>query len=104
MIEIEVIVPVQADLAQAEQLIEQCCAAEGLLISLKGSLASYPGCIHWHYKQGTQRGTLEITLWPKAGRIWFSVHSGRTAAWIEEAVARLKETLEKNLALNERER
>ncbi len=98
MTEIELTVPLQMDLSQAEQIIEQCCMVEGLSVNLKGSLAKYPGCIHWHFKRDSQRGTLEITLWASARRIWFSIHTGRTGAWIEETLFRLKQDLEKDLA------
>ena len=98
MTEIEITIPLQTNLSQAERIIEQCCKAEGLSVNLKGSLAKYPGCIHWHFKRAGQRGTLEITLWASTRRIWFSIHTGRTGDWIEETVTRLKEDLEKELA------
>ncbi|SRR5258708_11469388 len=99
MTEIEITVPLQTDLSQAEQIIEQCCKAEGLSASLKVSLAKYPGCIHWHFKRDGQRGTLEITLWASMRRIWFSIHTGRTGDWIEETVTCLKQDLERALAV-----
>jgi len=99
MTEIELTIPLQTNLSQAEQIIEQCCKVEGLSVNLKGSLAKYPGCVHWHFKRDGQRGTLEITLWASARRIWFSIHTGRTGAWIEETVTRLKEDLERDLAV-----
>ena len=98
MTEIEITVPSLTDLSQAEQIIEQRCMVEGLSVNLKGSLSQYPGCIHWHFKRGGQRGTLEITLWASARRIWFSIHTGRTGDWIEETLFRLKQDLEKDLA------
>jgi len=72
---------------------------EGLSVNLKGSLAKYPGCIHWHLKRDGQRGTLEITVWVSARRIWFSIQTGRTGAWIEETTVRLKEDLERKLSM-----
>ena len=99
MTEIEITVPLQANLSGTEQIIEQCCMAEGLSVNLKGSLAKYPGCIPWHFKRDGQRGTLEKTLWANVRRIWFSIHTGRTGAWIEETVTRLKEDLERDLTL-----
>lgn len=99
MIEIEITVPLQANLSRAEQIIEQRCIAESLSLSLKGSLAKYTGCIHWHFKRDGQRGTLEITLWANVHRIWFSIHTGRTGDWIEATVARLKEDLERELSM-----
>ncbi len=99
MTEIEITIPLQANLSGAEQIIEQCCKVEGLPASLKVSLAKYPGCVHWHFKLDGQRGTLEITLWASRRRIWFSIHTGRTGDWIEEAVTRLKQDLERALAV-----
>jgi hypothetical protein len=98
MIKVEVNVLPGADLSHAEQVIEACCAAEGLIVSVKRTLVSYPGCVHWHFKRPAPRGTLEMTWWPKERRLWFSVHTGRIGAWIEEAIVRLKEDMERKLA------
>src|SRR5260370_16523720 len=100
MTEIEITVPLQTDLSQAEQIIEQCCKAEGLSASLKVSLAKYPGCIHWHFKRDGQRGTLEITLCASMRRIWFSIHTGRTGDWIEETLTCLKQDLSSPLTFD----
>lgn len=99
MVNYEVSVPLDADIKQVEQLIEACCAEEGLHITLKGTLSKYPGCIHYHYKKGTERGTLEITIWPKEHRIWFSVQAGRTADWIIESLSQLEEEVGKRLII-----
>src|SRR5215471_1010089 len=98
MFEVEVKIPFGADILNAEQVIEACCAAEGLSVSVKRTLVSYPGYVHWHFKRAAQRGTLEVTWWPQARRAWISVHANRTGEWIEEAVARLKEAMEGTLA------
>lgn len=97
MLEIEAHVAPDADLTRAEASIEAACAAEGLRLTLKGTLKKYPGCIHWHYKKDLQPGTLEITLWPQARRLWFKVAAGRTGAWIDEILARLKIGIERAL-------
>lgn len=99
MVNYEVSVPLDADIKQAEQLIEESCAEEGLHITLKGTLSKYPGCIHYHYKKGTERGTLEITIWPKEHRIWFSVQAGRTADWIIASLSQLEEEVGKRLII-----
>jgi hypothetical protein len=88
----------EADLTTAEKLIEESCESRSLQIKLKGSISKHPGCVHYHYKKGKERGTLEITLWPKEHRIWFSIQSGRTADWIIESVKQLKEEIENKLA------
>ncbi|MCI0398094.1 MAG: hypothetical protein L0322_24630 [Chloroflexi bacterium] len=94
-------IPAGADPAQAEAVIEGCCAAEGLRPALKSSLARYPGCVHWHYKQGKEPGTLEITLWPQERRAWFSIRPNRRGPWLTETAARLKLAIK--LALENRE-
>src|SRR5262245_4932713 len=98
MKEIELIVPAKIDFIIAEQVIEQCCAAEGLTQSLKGSLKKYPGSRHWHFKQNQQRGVLEITLGSEADRLWFKVQAGRQASWIEEVILVLPAKIERELA------
>ncbi len=85
------------DATPSEALIENCCAENNLQIALKGTLAKYPGCVHWHLKQGKQRGTLEVTWWPSQRRLWLSIQAGRRADWIEEAAAHLKRAIEEKL-------
>jgi hypothetical protein len=48
MREIDFAVPRNADLTQAAKLIEKICAQHELILARKGSLAAYPGCVHWH--------------------------------------------------------
>jgi hypothetical protein len=96
--EIEMAIPATADVSIMVSLIEAQCAAEGLQLMLKGTLAKYPGCIHWHFKRGSERGTLEITWWAKQRRFWFSIQAGRTGAWVEATQERLKKVLTKRLA------
>ena len=66
----------------------------GLHVAMKGTLASYPGCVHWHYKKQREKGTLELTLLPGGRRIWASVHSGRKASWIETLLPRVRRDVE----------
>ncbi len=77
----------------SETLIENCCAEMKLEIVLKGTLSKYLGCVHWHLKQGNQRGTLEVTWWPMQHRLWLSIQAGRTGVWVEESAQSLKEKL-----------
>src|SRR5262249_5582781 len=94
MITLDVNIPPDCNLSNAETLIERCCERENLTVTLKGTLVQYPGCVHWHVKQGKERGTLEITLWPQARRLWFKMSDGRAADWIEPTMRSLYETLE----------
>lgn len=97
MEEIEFFVPARCDLGKAEALIERVCAAHGLHAAMKGSLATYPGSVHWHYKQLKETGTLELTLLRGDRRIWAAVHTNRKAAWIEDALPKVKADVERAL-------
>lgn len=97
MITFEVDVTPALDLIGAERVIERCARSEGLEMKMKASLSMYPGSVHWHFKKGKERGTLELTLWRKATRVWFSVQERRSGAWIEDTVSRLKSRLEREL-------
>ncbi len=83
MREIEVKIPGEVDGAVIERAVEQVIAELGLQVRLLGSLANIPGSVHWHLKQGRQRGTLEVTFAPRERRLWLSVHAGRDGDWID---------------------
>lgn len=95
---IEVRVRAAAGLSAAERLIESLSEAEGLSVTVKGALRTYPTSVHWHFKKGSGRGTLEVTWWKSAGRIWFTVDRGRSAPWIRMSVRRMRTALERRLA------
>jgi len=76
--------------AAAAHRIEAAFAAAGLRVTLRGTLRSYPGSIHWHLKRGRDAGTLEVTFWPRQRRLWLTIHEGRGAPWMDEAGARLQ--------------
>ena len=75
------------------ELVEQSCLDDGFTLTLLSTLAAFPGCTHWHWKRGRERGTLEVTLWPQGRRLWVSVHASRVRDWTEEAAARLAASL-----------
>jgi len=97
MCEIEFRVPRGSDLAEAEELIERVCSAHNLQPAMKASLAGYPGSIHWHYKRGKEKGTLELTLLRRTGRIWAQVNTNRNGAWIAEVLPRVRAAIEQGL-------
>ena len=97
MIEVELLIPADARSEAVVKVIEQVCFANELTCALRGTLASYPGCVHWHYKKDRQKGTLEITWWDVEKRLWFKVAKGRTGEWIEDTLPKLKEEIEGNL-------
>jgi hypothetical protein len=69
---------------EIERSIDRAIGDTGMRITLRTSLRKFPGCVHWHVKDGRKAGTLEITFWPEQRRAWFSIQSGRRADWIEE--------------------
>ena len=77
MLEVEIHIPVPTSPDILPRLVEQACVVEGLVSSLKGTLAQYPNCVHWHFKKGREPGTLEITWWAKENQLWFKVASGQ---------------------------
>jgi len=97
MLTVDVMIEPKVDFTQIEPVVEEVCRANQLQITLKTTLAGYPGSIHWHLKQGRKRGALELTVWPQQRRLWFKVQSGRTGVWIDEAIDRLKPQLEEAL-------
>lgn len=73
----------------------------GLTITLESTLTSYAGSIHWHLKQGTEAGTVEVTWWnrPDGQRAWVSRHANRTGSgWTIEMAGKLAEEIIRQLA------
>jgi hypothetical protein len=50
-------------------------------------------------KRGIQPGTLELTLWEAKRRVWASIQDGRRAAWIDDALPRVKDAVETALRI-----
>ena len=97
MLEVELQIPDSVESEAVLRIVEQVCASKELTCSLKATLVSYAGSIHWHFRRGKQRGTLEITGWESEQRLWFKVASGRTSEWILKSIPQLKEQIEKLL-------
>jgi hypothetical protein len=90
MKEIQISLPHDADFSRVIGIIDETVQASDLEIILKATLGKYPGSTHWHIKNGKEKGILEITLWPKQRRAWFSIQDGRKAGWIQPKIAVLK--------------
>jgi hypothetical protein len=86
---IEIALPAGHDRTNLPALIERTIADAGLLAK-RLDLRSYPGASHWHIRQPGAKGTLELTYWPSAGRLWFAVHANRRAEWIAPVIEELK--------------
>ena len=97
MQQIELAIPAPINLTEVVPVIDSCIAQLGLIITRKEPLATYPGSIHWHLKQGKARGVLELTLWPAERRLWFSIHRNRSASWIETVQPMLQQVIEQAL-------
>ncbi len=95
MTETDINVPRIEDADRVIRRVESVLTSHGLTMHSRGTVKSYPGCTHWHFKDGKHAGTLEVTYWPAKRRVWFKVQAKRTAAWIDQLVPVLKEDLEK---------
>ena len=86
------------DLSRVEDVVEECCRRAGLQVTVKRSLRSYPGSIHWHFKKtGGLRGTLECTLWKEEHSAWFSVHDNRKGVWVDGLIDSLRRSIESEI-------
>ena len=65
--------------------LEQTASWAGL-VAERGSLKSYPGSTHWHFRRPGSRGTLEATWFPHTERLWLSYHENRYAPWMDDMV------------------
>ena len=90
-------IPPSAQLTNVDSTIESACSGEGLQIGMKSALAGFPGSTHWHFRRPSERGTLEITLFPRDRRIWASIQDGRRAIWIDLCLAKIKHVVEEKL-------
>jgi len=77
--------------------IEAAAKTLGLLTTQVTTLSKYPGSVHWHFKRGKGRGTLEATYWPERHRAWLSYRSGREAEWIAPAIREFKRVVRKSV-------
>jgi hypothetical protein len=94
---IEVASGVTASAERVGESVEAAASAEGLVVRMRTTLRRYPESLHWHLARLGERGTLEVTYWPPAGRLWLSVQSGRRAAWIAEVVPGLRRRIQQGL-------
>jgi hypothetical protein len=85
---VDISIPANHDHTALPALIERIMSDAGLLAD-RLALRSYPGATHWHIRRPGAKGTLELTYWPHAGRLWFAVHANRRAEWIAPAIDEL---------------
>jgi hypothetical protein len=94
---VEIPLPFGIDCLEVERAIDKALAQVGLQISLRDTLKKFPGCVHWHAKNGREVGTMEITLWPQEQRAWFTVQDGRKADWIGDKMELVQEEMQRQL-------
>jgi hypothetical protein len=98
MREIDVALQQGTDAKHVVAAVDAQGALAGLTTTLKTSLRKYPGCTHWHFKRGKQKGTLEMTYWPNQNKLWFTVRADRQADWMSVTLALLQKSIETELA------
>src|SRR5262245_16202492 len=86
---IRIPIPENHNPAALPALIERAVSDAGLLAE-RLELRSYPGATHWHIRRPGAKGTLELTYWPREGRLWFAIHANRRAEWIAPAIGDLR--------------
>jgi hypothetical protein len=94
MREIELPIPKQLRDSDTERAIDGAILSAGLRVALRGSLKKFPGCVHWHIKNGSLAGTLELTWLPSERRAWFSIQNGRKAKWIQAKLEQIAHVLQ----------
>lgn len=80
------------------------CARElSLVVAQTTMLATYPGSTHWHLRAKAPTGVVEVTHFPRGGRLWVSCHDNRRAAWTAPAALELARRLAAELGVTVRE-
>ncbi|SDM88605.1 hypothetical protein [Sediminibacillus halophilus] len=73
--------------------IEELIGQFGLTITQRTTLSTKKGCYHWHTKKERQKGVLEVTYWPKQGRLWLEIADNRKAEWNTKLIAEFADEL-----------
>jgi len=103
MTDLEISLPPALDAAVVPEVVETVCAGANLHLTMKTTLKTYAGCLHWHFKLIGEPGMLEVTWWPSRSeqtpsRLWLSVHGNRNAAWIVPLKPEIAAMIEARLA------
>jgi hypothetical protein len=69
--------------------IEDIFKKYNLTITQKTTLTTKKGSLHWHLKNGNQKGVLEVTYWIPYNRLWLEIHDNRRAAWNESMIVQI---------------
>lgn len=79
---------------EIEAVIAEC----KLDITLKSTLSTMKGSIHYHLKKGREAGVLEVTYWPQKSRMFVEIHRNRLAEWNNTAIVPFSEALAHRLS------
>jgi len=79
---------------QVAASFEKAVIGQSLTIKSRGTLKTIPGCVHWHINKNGEKGTLEATFDSTRLRLWLCFHDNRYAEWIDEAIEKIKKSLE----------
>jgi hypothetical protein len=90
VIRVEVPVPSRWQSSSVISAVERACAAEGLALGMRTTLATVQGSVHWHFRKATGAGTLEITWSPQDRRLWLQISGRRGAPWVALALQRVR--------------
>ena len=86
-----------SDPVRVRRLVEKTCRSLGLDMKIKRPYSHSPKSVHWHYKRGSEPGTIEVTFWEEKERLWLSVHSNRTGSWTSGGLVLLERALQEEL-------
>jgi len=75
------------------QDIEEVIAEFQLVVTQKTTLSTMRGSIHYHLKQGSKPGVLEVTYWPVKKRLFVEIHDNRLFDWNRDIILPFAESL-----------
>lgn len=86
------------DIDHVVQEIEEVIADFRLDVTLKTTLSTMKGSIHYHLKQGKKSGVLEVTYWPNKKRLFVEIHGNRLSEWNKNMIVPFSELLAKRFS------
>lgn len=75
------------------QELEEVISEFQLEITLKTTLSTMKGSIHYHLKQGKTSGVLEVTYSPNKKSLFVEIHNNRLSDWNKNMILPFSEAL-----------
>jgi hypothetical protein len=97
MEQIAVPIPTGAPAEKVAATVERIALEMGLVVRIRRALKQYPDGRHWHLGKPDQRGTLEVTHWPRTDDLWLSIHANRRAPWVSDTAPLFSQELRRAL-------